>query len=259
MRYGVISDVHANLHALEAVLRALEDAGVDRFMCAGDLVGYGPRPDGGVERIASLRRPATVIAGNHDLMAIARLPSDAIAPLAKQTIEWTSEVLSEEARTYLETLPESEITDHGVVVSHGSLDDPVEYVFDGTSERRQLIAVADRHPQAQALVLGHTHIQRAFGPGGDQRADGELSLGHNRWLLNAGSVGQSREREALARALVLDLARRSARFLAVDYDVRATKNELRAAGLPEHACHLAPGRGARVRRRLRAALINQPH
>src|SRR3954471_5841766 len=256
MRYGVISDMHANLHALEAVLRALEDAGVDRFICAGDLVGYGPRPNECVERIASLRRPATVIAGNHDLMAIARLPSDAIAPLAKQTIEWTSEVLSEEARTYLETLPESEITDHGVVVSHGSLDDPVEYVFDCTAARRPLIPVAAPHPRAQALVLGHTHIQRAFGPDGDQGTDGELSLGHDRWLLNAGSVGQSRERDALARAVVLDVAPRSARLLAVDYDSRTTKRELRAAGLPDHACHLAPGRGARVRRKLKAALIN---
>src|SRR3954454_3971372 len=256
MRYGVISDVHANLHALEAVLRALEDEGVDRFICAGDLVGYGPRPNDCVERIASLRRPAVVIAGNHDMMAIGRLPSDGIAPLAKQTIEWTSEVLEQDARSYLETLPESAITDHGVVVAHGSLDDPVEYVFDGTSARRQLIAVADRHPEAQALVLGHTHIQRAVGPDGDRRAEGELSLGHDRWLLNAGSVGQSRERRAQARALVLDLERRSARFLGVEYDVHATELELRAAGLPEHACHLAPGRGARVRRKLKAALTS---
>jgi predicted phosphodiesterase len=258
VKYGVISDVHSNLHALEAVVRVLEDEGVDRFICAGDLVGYGPRPNECVERIASLRRPASVIAGNHDLMAIGRLPSDGIAPLAKETIEWTSEVLAEEARNYLEALPESEITDHGVAVAHGSLDDPVEYVFDGTAARKQLIAVADRHPEARALVLGHTHIQRAFGPDGDWRTDGELSLGHERWLLNAGSVGQSRERDALARALVLDLARRSARFLAVEYDLHATKRELRAAGLPEHACHLAPGRAARVRRKLRAALPGPP-
>ena len=259
MRYGVLSDVHSNLHALDSVLDALERERVDQIICAGDLVGYGPRPNECVERIASLHRPAVVVAGNHDLMALGRLPTDGVAPLAKQTIDWTTEVLTQDARGYLEALPQSEITDRGVVVAHGSLDDPVEYVFDGTAARRQLIALADRHPHARALVLGHTHIQRAFGPDGDRSADGDLALGDGRWLLNAGSVGQSREREALARALVLDLARRSARFLAVDYDVRATKHELRAAGLPEHACHLAPGRGARVRRRLKAALINQPH
>jgi predicted phosphodiesterase len=256
MRYGVISDVHANLHALEAVLDALERERVDQIVCAGDLVGYGPKPNECVERIASLRRPAVVIAGNHDLMAVGRLPIEGVAPLAKQTIDWTAEVLAEEARDYLEALPQSEITDHGVVVAHGSLDDPVEYVFDGTAARRQLIAVADRHPDARALVLGHTHIQRAFGPDGDRSADGDLSLGDDRWVLNAGSVGQSRERLALARALVLDVARRSARFLALEYDAHATRRELRAAGLPEHACHLAPGRGARVRRKLKAALIN---
>lgn len=256
MRYGVISDVHSNLHALEAVLSALERERVDRIICAGDIVGYGPRPNECVERIASLRRPAVVIAGNHDLMAIGQLPADDLGPLPKQTIEWTANVLVPDARSYLETLRESAITDDGVVVAHGSLDDPVEYVFNDTAAHRQLIAVAGRHPDARVLVLGHTHIQRAFGQDGDRSPDGEIDLGDHRWLLNAGSVGQSREREALARALVVDLDRRCAHFLALEYDARATKRELRAAGLPEHACHLAPGRGARVRRKLKAALIN---
>src|SRR4051794_8712672 len=143
MRYGVISDVHSNLHALEAVLGALERERVDQIICAGDLVGYGPRPNECVERIASLRRPAGVIAGNHDLMAIGRLPTEGLGPLPKQTIDWTVDVLAQDARSYLETLRNSEITDHGVVVAHGSLDDPVEYVFDGTAARRQLIVAAD--------------------------------------------------------------------------------------------------------------------
>jgi predicted phosphodiesterase len=236
MRWGVISDVHANVHALDAALAALERE------C--------------VERIASLGASTVVTAGNHDLMAIGRLPAEGIAPLAKQTIDWTADALSDDARRYLEALPESELTDDGTVVAHGSLDDPVEYVFDGAAAREQLALVAERHPDARVLVLGHTHLHRAFGPEGDQATDGEIALGDHRWLLNAGSVGQSRERRALARTLLLDLDRRSARFLAVDYDVRATKAELRAAGLPEHACHLAPGRRARVRRKLKAALTS---
>ena len=256
MRYGVISDVHANLHALEAVLEALEREGVDQFICAGDLVGYGPRPNECVERIASLRRPTTVIVGNHDLMAIGRLPTDGIAPLAKQTIEWTSEVLTKDAHGYLEMLPESAVTDRGVVVAHGSLDDPVEYVFDGVAAQAQLALVSQRHPQARVLVLGHTHLQRAYCEEGEHTPDGRVGLAGRRWLLNAGSVGQSRERRAVARALVLDMDRGDARFLSVDYDVSATERDLREAGLPEHACHLAPGRAARVRRKLKTVLIN---
>jgi predicted phosphodiesterase len=256
MKWGVISDVHANVHALEAVLRALGREGVDRFICAGDLVGYGPNPNECVARIASLDPPPVVIAGNHDLMAIGRLRTDAIGPLPKQTIEWTSEVLSEDARRYLAALPASTVTDDGVVVAHGSLDDPVEYVFDGVAADAQLALVAARHPQARVLVLGHTHLQRAYCEEGDHAPDGRIGLAGRRWLLNAGSVGQSRERRAVARALVLDLDHGDARFLGVDYDVHATERDLRAAGLPEHACHLAPGRAARFRRTLKAALIN---
>src|SRR5437763_6945678 len=256
MRYGVISDVHANVHALEAVLRVLRREGVERILCAGDLVGYGPHPNECVERIAALGPAPVVVAGNHDLMAIGRLPTRGLGPLPKQTIEWTADVLSDAARRYLERVPGAAVTDDGVVVAHGSLDDPVEYVFDGVAAQAQLTLLTQRHPSANVLVLGHTHLQRAYCEEGEQPPDGRIGLRGKRWLLNAGSVGQSRERRALARALVLDLDRADARFLGIDYDAAATERDLRAAGLPEHACHLAPGRAARVRRRLKAALIN---
>jgi predicted phosphodiesterase len=254
MRYGVISDVHANVHALEAVLRVMRREGVDRFICAGDLVGYGPHPNECVERIAALDPAPVVVAGNHDLMAVGRLRTDGIGALPKQTIDWTAKALTDGARRYLAALPPSSVTDDGVVVAHGSLDDPVEYVFDGVAAQAQLALVAERHPQARVLVLGHTHLQRAYCDEGEQPPDGRIELARRRWVLNAGSVGQSRERRALARALVLDTDRGDARFLGVDYDVSATERDLRAVGLPEHACHLAPGRAARVRRRLKAAL-----
>ena len=254
MRWGVISDVHANVHALDAVLRALRREGVDGVICAGDLIGYGPHPNECVERIASLDPPPVVIAGNHDLMGIGRLRTDSIASLARQTIDWTTEVLADDVRLYLEKLAGAAVTGDGVAVAHGSLDDPVEYVFDAVAAEAQLTKLAERHPQARVLVLGHTHIHRAYCQDGERSPDGEISLLDRRWLLNAGSVGQSRERRALARALVLDLDRGTARFLAIEYDVRATERDLRAAGLPEHACHLAPGRAARAKRKLKATL-----
>ncbi|MEA2429539.1 MAG: hypothetical protein QOI19_12 [Thermoleophilaceae bacterium] len=252
MRYGVVSDVHANLNALDAVLAALEPEGVDAIVCAGDLVGYGPRPNECVERIASLDPPAVVVAGNHDLMAVGRLPTLDIGPLPRQTLEWTWEVLDRDARVYLESLPQTVATDDGVVVAHGSLDDPVEYVFDAPAASEQLTRLEERHPRAHVLILGHSHRPLACTGTGDAPAQGEIALVDGPWLLNAGSVGQSRERRPLARALVLDMARGTASFLAVDYDVRATKRELRDAGLPEHACHLAPGRSGRLRRKLTA-------
>ena len=258
MRYGVIADVHGNLHALEAVLAALDRAGVDRIACAGDLVGYGPRPNECVARIASLSPAPVVVAGNHDLMAVGRLSASRLGSLPRTTLEWTQGVLDRDSRAYLEALPPSAATEDGVVAAHGSLDDPAEYVFDCGAGMVQLSLLADRHPAARALLLGHTHRPLACAAGGGFLPPwGELELaagGGGPWLLNAGSVGQSRERLPLARGLVLDLAGGLASFVAVGYDVRATRRELRAAGLPAHACHLAPGRAARLRRRLAARL-----
>jgi predicted phosphodiesterase len=225
MRYGVIADVHGNLHALSTVLEALESEGVERYLCAGDLVGFGPRPNECVERIASL--DAVVVAGNHDLMAVGRLSTDTMGPYVRRTVEWTQGVLSAATRSYLAELPLTAATDDGIVVAHGSLDDPTEYV----RSCAQMPALPDG---SRGVVLGHTHVPL--------RCDGRP------WLLNPGSVGQSRERRPVARAAVLDGER--ARILDLDYDVRATRAELRAAGLPVTMCHLKPGRLQNLRRRI---------
>jgi predicted phosphodiesterase len=205
-----------------------------------------------VERLASLEPSPTVVAGNHDLMAVGRLPTLGLGPLQRETLEWTWGVLERRPRLYLEALPLSAATADHVVLAHGSLDDPTEYVFDPSAGGEQIRRLGEHDPNARVLVLGHTHLPLACTAGRGLAAEGELELDATGgpWLLNPGSVGQSRERLPLARALVLDLARGVARFLALEYDVRATKSELRALGLPEHACHLAPGRRARLRRRL---------
>src|SRR3954470_4087779 len=187
MRYGVVADVHGNLHALEVVLAALERAGAEGWVCAGDLVGYGPRPNECVARVASLEPAATVVAGNHDLMAIGRLPADGLGPLVKRTLDWTVEVLEPDARAYISDLPLRASLD-GFEVAHGSLDDPTEYVRDCSAATAQLARVSR---DVRGLILGHTHLPL--------RCDA-----HGRWLLNPGSVGQSRERRPGARALVLD-------------------------------------------------------
>jgi putative phosphoesterase len=231
MRYGLIADVHANLHALEAVLAALSGTGVDRWVCAGDVVGYGPRPNECVSRVAELSPALVVVAGNHDLMAVGRLGADGLGPLQARTLRWTREVLGADARAFLEGLPTRASTDEGVVVAHGSLDDPSEYVWDCAAAAAQLARV----PEATALVLGHTHRP--------------LSCGR---VFNPGSVGQPRERRAVARAMVLDVdvdAGRAER-VAVSYDAAATRAELGAAGLPPGACHLKPSIRASVARRL---------
>jgi predicted phosphodiesterase len=252
MRYGVAGDVHGNLNALRTVLEALRAAGAERILCPGDVVGYGPRPDECVELL--VESEALAVAGNHDLMAIGRLPIERTHGIVRTTIEWTRDAISDSTRTWLAALPLELRTDEGLVMTHAALGDPTRYVRDRPAAMAQLAELNERDPEACALLIGHTHQPMAHSARGEQRpasgipAGGGLALdpAAGPWLLNAGSVGQARERDPVARALVIDLE--------LAYDVRATKRELRAAGLPPEAAHLAPSGLRRVRRRVRAAL-----
>src|SRR3954469_19896398 len=126
MRLGLIADVHANLPALDAALAALEHERVDAYVCAGDLVGYGPHPNETVARVRALA--PCCVAGNHDLMALGSLSDDRADELARETLAWTREQLDGDARAYLETLPATaRAADGRVAVAHGTLVDASEY------------------------------------------------------------------------------------------------------------------------------------
>src|SRR5919112_3062552 len=125
MRIGLLSDVHANLFALQAAIARLRAEGVDAWICAGDLVGYGPHPNECVETIAELG--PTCVAGNHELMLLDALPVTRAGWLARRTIAWTRDVVRPDVRTYLADLPHT-ATAAGVAVAHGSPGDPEEYV-----------------------------------------------------------------------------------------------------------------------------------
>ena len=239
MRLGVISDVHANLDALEAVLARLDAEGVDRWLCPGDLVGYGPHPDACVERVLGLPGIACV-AGNHDLIALGQLSDARCVPLARQTLAWTRGALAPSTVERLAALP-LEARIGPVLMTHGALGDPAVYTERGRAARAQLAALP---ADAELLLLGHTHRALAVREGGRtllHERDGRVVLQPGRrHLLNPGSVGQSRDRSPLARAMVLDLDRREAHFVAVEYDVGACRAALRARGLPPGACHVPP-------------------
>jgi predicted phosphodiesterase len=253
-RFGILADVHGNLPALLAAVARLRAEGVDRFLCAGDLVGYGPFPDECVEVIAGL--DAVCVAGNHDLIALGRLPDDRCNTLARKSLAWTRERLRPASREYLEALPARAQVDE-VVMAHGSPDDPQLYVRDGAEAARQLATVTARWPAARVLVLGHTHIARAWAPGGrplDTNAGSVTPLAREGpVLLNPGAVGQSRERRIRARSIVLDLGEQTVTFHADTYDVGACRRALRRAGLPPETVHLSPTLSGRVARRLRRA------
>ena len=241
MRYGIIADVHANAHALDAVLAFLSDQHVDRYLCAGDLVGYGPMPNECVRRVVTL--PGHCIAGNHDLIALDRLSDDRCIPLAKASLRWTRQVLDDDVRALLEKLPLGATVD-GIALHHGSPSDPQEYVITETQARACLDQLHRTAPSARILVLGHTHRPLAVARRRGRllaATTGEIELpADDVVLLNPGAVGQSRSADPRARVIVLDPAARIAAFHAVDYDVASCRRALRQHGLPARSCHLRP-------------------
>lgn len=233
MRVGVISDIHGNLHALEAVLVALEDEALDAVWCLGDVVGYGPRPN---PCCALVRQRADVsLIGNHDLGALGRIDLDDFSSDAAFSARWTAGVLTDESRRYLEWLHPTG-ADSGVELFHASPRDPVwEYVLSSDVARASLSAT-----NGALVLVGHSHVALCFSLEDGQLEGGlapegtELDLGSRaRWLLNPGSVGQPRDRDPRAAYLVLDLSQRRAVFRRVEYPIERTQAEIRERGLPE--------------------------
>jgi predicted phosphodiesterase len=232
MRVAVVSDIHSNLHALEAVLAAIEAEAPDELWCLGDVVGYGPRPN---ECCAAIAGRADVrLAGNHDLVVLGTLDMADFAGEAAAAALWTRGVLDDDARAFLAPLePQAKRDD--IALFHGSGRDPVwEYVLSDDAAWSTFQAT----PEPLVLV-GHSHVPLMISFDGEALEGGlaeegaEVGLSGKRWLLNPGSVGQPRQGDPRAAYLLLDLDAQRATFRRAEYDVERTQAEMRDAGLPE--------------------------
>jgi len=232
MRVAVVSDIHSNLHALEAVLAAIEAEAPDELWCLGDLVGYGPRPN---ECCAAIAERADIcLAGNHDLAVRGTIDLAEFGGEAAVAAGWTRDVLEPQAEELLERL-EPEGAAHGVALYHGSARDPIwEYVLSDEAALATLELAG-----SQLVLVGHSHVALRVVQSGDELDGGvapagtEVEVGDVRALLNPGSVGQPRDGDPRAAYLFLDLDARRASFRRVEYDVERTQREMRDAGLPE--------------------------
>ncbi|HEV7132973.1 MAG TPA: metallophosphoesterase family protein [Gaiellaceae bacterium] len=241
MRVAVLSDIHGNLVALEAVLTALDTDPPDEVWCLGDLVGYGARPSECCRAIEA--RASICLAGNHDLAVRGTIDLLEFSGDAGAAASWTRTVLTGEARAYLDRLePQGARAD--VALFHASARDPVwEYVL---SDEAALATLA--LTEEPIVLVGHSHAALQVSLADDTLAGGlapagtELDLTQGRALLNPGSVGQPRDGDPRAAYLLLDLDERTASFRRVDYDIERTQREIRDAGLPEAlAARLASG------------------
>ena len=229
MRVAVISDIHSNLPALEAVLAALGHR--DALWVLGDIVGYGPHPDGVVERLRD--EGALAVQGNHDAAVLGRIPTGTFNELARAAVEWTRATLEPGNADWLASLPEvREIGDFTLV--HGSPRDPLwEYLFSVPAARINLAAF-----ETPYCIVGHTHYQLSFiDDHGRVEAlladEGErLTLDDRRCILNPGSVGQPRDGDPRACAMTIEVETGRVQWLRVAYDIERTQAAIRELPLP---------------------------
>ena len=241
MRIAVLSDIHANLHALDAVLASIDAAGVDELWCLGDTIGYGPRPNECVDVVRV--RASIALCGNHDLAALGRLDTTDFSGDAGAAARWTANELGAEQRAWLESLSPLGVRGSAQLF-HGSPRDPVwDYVLSEEVALASLLATT-----ASAVLVGHSHVALALAWDGEELTGGlapaetEVDLDRARWLLNPGSVGQPRDGDARAAWLLLDEEAGRATFVRVPYAVEETQAEIRERGLPPAlAARLAHG------------------
>ena len=240
MRYAVLSDIHANLEALDAVLADARAQGCDDFVCLGDVVGYNANPSECVKRIQELQCP--VVKGNHDEQASIAAPTEGFNELAEEAIGWTREHLSAADKAWLADLRLTrQVRDFTIV--HATLDTPGQwgYVFN------DLDAIASFTYQHTPLCFfGHTHWPTAFvrDENVQRIAVGQIALGAGRkYFINPGSIGQPRDRDWRAAYCIYHTDRQVVEERRVKYDFETAQRKIREAGLPARlADRLAVGR-----------------
>ncbi len=231
VRYAIISDVHANRQAWNAVITDIRVSGVDRVICLGDIIGYGPAPADVLEQVYSCAHH--ILLGNHDAVICGKLDPGTFNDAARRIIRWTASRLDAKAARFFRKLP---LVIHGgdFRCVHAELSNPLRfgYVF-GPEEAASVLGAC----REQVVFVGHTHVPGVFvappdgGVTGGVAADLTLAPGR-RYVVNVGSVGQPRDGDPRAGYCILDDAARTVVFRRIPFDVDAYRRELDAAGLP---------------------------
>ena len=234
MRVAIVSDIHGNRHAFEAVLADARDAGAEEHWCLGDVVGYGADPNACVE--LAHQHCAICLAGNHDLAVTGGLGIEEFSRGAAVSAKWTRQVIEAEHLAYLRALAPAGVEGR-FGLYHASPRDPVwEYVLSEQLAERCL-----DDAEQDVCFIGHSHVALAFvRDDGRGRTTGALREPGNtadvrdrQWLLNPGSVGQPRDGDPRAAWLLLDTDRGHAEWRRTRYDIAGAQAAIRAAGLPD--------------------------
>lgn len=232
MLYGICSDIHSNSVAFEAVLESMKSFPLDKRVCLGDLVGYGPNVNESVE-LAQKNMDVCLI-GNHDSVALGWESCEGFNPFARQAIEWTRSKLSAESRAVLEKLPYLH-EENEICFVHASPMSPADWIY--ITNLEDALDAFD-HFSGKYCFVGHTHspvivaMREMTIPKVIEEDVYQLEAGE-RLLVNVGSVGQPRDRDPRACWCLFDTETELVRLIRVDYDIAETQRRMRAEGIAE--------------------------
>jgi predicted phosphodiesterase len=233
VRYLVITDLHANLQALDAVLADARQIGYDAVLVLGDLVGYGADPAAVIARTMELR-PTAIIRGNHDKVCAGLESAAGFNEVARRSAEWTAETLSAADLQLLRDLPRGpKLVVPALEICHGATFDEDHYVFSPVDAARSIHAARGR-----IVLYGHTHLPAIYttddDPATSEGGDGDLLQlpVSGPALINVGSVGQPRDGDSRAAYGILDLERETILMRRVPYDIAGAQARILDAGLP---------------------------
>ncbi len=229
MRYGVIADIHSNLEALESVLSALGGENIDKYICCGDIVGYGADPGGCIRLLRECT--SQIVAGNHDYAAVGLTDIKNFNPSAQEAVRWTQEQLTQSETEFLSNLPLFLIVD-GLFVVHATPFQPEkwEYIRTTYDAFRSFKAFSE-----SLCFVGHSHTPVTFisNKSLSFSFDEEVNVEENRrYIVNVGSVGQPRDGSPSACFAVYDTDSGALQLKRVEYDIKGAQKKIIEAGLP---------------------------
>ena len=232
MRYGIFSDVHSNTEALDAVLALFKKEGVERYLCVGDIVGYGAEPGECIRTIRDLPCEG-IVGGNHDWASVGLLSLEWFNPVAREAVLWTQKVLQPEESQFLQCLRSASLLGD-ITLVHGSLDSPEEfrYIYDVESATETL-----RRLQTKICFVGHSHLPMILSIDVEGKIDSygtpRVALKKEcRYLVNVGSVGQPRDGDPRAVCVIFDSESSCVEIQRTPYDIPSTQKKILKAGLP---------------------------
>lgn len=231
MRYGIFSDIHANLEAFNAVLQAYQKEKIDQYLCIGDVVGYAANPKECIEKVKTLA--IITVAGNHDWASVDLFSLDYFNPVAKAAIIWTQRNLDDQERYFLQSL-KLVYKNKDLTLVHGTLDEPQDFHYlTDTYLAAQTFDLAKN----QVCFIGHSHVAGIY------IQDQEKSInyletdlieikGQNKYIINVGSVGQPRDDNPEAAYCIYDTEKEEIKIKRISYDIETARSKIIKAGLP---------------------------